>query len=59
MEIKDDNNPRIKAEDVPNAFNKHFIEIAQKLSQQIPISNLSPDYYIGQINENLTFREIN
>ena len=59
MEIKDDNNQRIKAEDIPNAFNKHFIETGQNLSQQIPISNLSPDYYIDQINENFTFREIN
>ena len=59
MEIKDYNNQRIKAEDIPNAFNKHFIEMRQNLSQQIPISNFSPDYYIDQINENFTFREIN
>ena len=40
--IKNENNEEVQDKDIPNAFNKHFIEVGQRLSRNIPITDKQP-----------------
>ena len=48
----------ISTNDVPDAFNNHFIEIGKILSQNIPTASVSPESYINESEEEFTFGEI-
>ena len=44
--MRDNNNNDIKLEDIPNAFNKHFVERGHNLSQSQPIPKFSPHHNV-------------
>ena len=55
MEMRDNNNNDIKLEDIPNAFNKHFVELGHNLSQSLPIPKFSPHHYVKRVEEQFNF----
>lgn len=48
----------MNADDIPNAFNKHFIEIGKNLSNNIPNHKFLPDHYVNSVTTQFTFHEI-
>ena len=43
--LKNENNEIIDQADIPNQFNKYFIELGDNLSNDIPLSTSTPDRY--------------
>ena len=45
-EMKDENGETINETQVPDAFNKYFVELGEKLSSKIPRSSISLDSFL-------------
>ena len=56
--IKNDNDEEILGEDLPNAFNKHFIQVGQRLCQEIPEASKQPECYIKACSAEFQFRQV-
>ena len=44
--------------DLPNAFNKHFIAVCQRLCREIPEARKQTESYIKVYNAQFQFREV-
>ena len=56
--IKNDNDEEILGEDLPNAFSKHFIQVGQRLCQEIPEASKQPECYIKACSAEFQFRQV-
>jgi hypothetical protein len=56
--IRNENNEEVQDKDIPNAFNKHFIEVGQRLSRNIPITDKQPEAYINVSNARFHFQKV-
>ncbi|CAB4020519.1 Hypothetical predicted protein [Paramuricea clavata] len=56
--IKNENNEEVQDKDIPNVFNKHFIEVGQRLSRNIPITDKQQEAYINVSNARFHFQEL-
>ena len=49
-EMKDENAEIINETQVPDAFNKYFVELGEKLASKIPRSSISPDSFLTDVD---------
>ena len=49
-EMKDENGETINETQVPDAFNKYFVELGEKLASKIPRSSISPDSFLTDVD---------
>ena len=48
--MKDENGEIINETQVPDAFNKYFVELGEKLAGKIPRSSISPDSFLTDVD---------
>ena len=49
-EMKDENGEIINETQVPDAFNKYFVELGEKVASKIPHSSISPDSFLTDVD---------
>ena len=49
-EMKDENGEIINETQAPDAFNKYFVELGEKLASKIPHSSISPDSFLTDVD---------
>ena len=47
--MKDENGEIINEMQVPDAFNKYFVELGEKLASKTPRSSISPDSFLTDV----------
>lgn len=57
MEMKNKNYNEIRLDDIPNAFNKHFVELGHNLSQKLQSPKDTPQHCIARVHEHFKFQE--
>ena len=57
-EICNENGKPIDINDIPEAFNNHFTDLGQILSQNIPACSTPPESYITEATQKFAFRDI-